>query len=286
MDNNAELTVREAYTTTVNNLTVRSAGAVSVEGELVNTGVIYNYGVIHNNGTFVNTGTIYNIGGGSITGTSPGGSIFNVTAISSAEITVTAPAGSAAPNAIASVSGASFSAGTVTWSPSTSTFTAGTQYTASVVLTVNSGYIFTPATTAKINNQSVTITNFSVTSITISRTFTATGSGGGTVVLKVADDFTMYSMGFYSEIVALCYTNDTSNNDCSTWNTIPINLGSVDANDYCYCIVTIPAYTRICFKNSNGTYTAWFSLTGMTGNWTIFVEGIGGGHWWLYEGHV
>ena len=285
VENNAVLTVKSGYNTTVNNLTVSGAGTVTVEGNLINTGVIYNYGTINNDGAFYNSsGTIYEIGSSSITNPPSDGNIFSVTAINSAEITVTAPAAEQTPPATAAVSGAGhFTCGTITWAPSDDPFESGKTYTATVVLSVESGYIFTPITTAKINNQRAVITNFSASSITISCSFYISSSAGlgGDIKLKVTDKNS--SSGTPSTITALCYTSDTSNYNPLTYDSIPIDLSSLGSDGFRYCIVNVPANIRLCFKYSGG-YT---DLITTWSDWPVKITVyLTGGSYKLEEGHL
>jgi len=103
------------------------------------------------------------------------------TEITSAAITVTAPATGATPSTTASVGAVNFTAGAVTWSPAATTFAGNTQYMAAVTLTANNDYVFASAlTTATINGNAALVTNNTGATVTLSYEFAATAASGGT----------------------------------------------------------------------------------------------------------
>jgi len=93
--------------------------------------------------------------------------------ITTAAITVTAPATGATPNTVATGTG-NFTMSAVSWTPTDNPFLAATQYTASVTLTASSGHTFTGLTTATINTQIATTSNNIGTAVTLSFEFPAT----------------------------------------------------------------------------------------------------------------
>ena len=96
------------------------------------------------------------------------------TIISSAVLTVTAPANGGTPAPTASGTG-NFIVGTVSWSPSVTTFTTGQPYTVSITLTANANYTFTGglATAATINGYNANVSNNTGASVTLSYQFAA-----------------------------------------------------------------------------------------------------------------
>jgi len=95
--------------------------------------------------------------------------------ITSAAITITAPATAGTPDTTASGTG-NFTIGAVSWSPSHNPFQGGTQYTAQVTLTANANYSFAglAAAAATINGQTATIVANTGATITLSYEFAAT----------------------------------------------------------------------------------------------------------------
>jgi hypothetical protein len=96
-------------------------------------------------------------------------------AITSADITVTAPTTGAVPDAAAGGTG-DFTIGAVSWMPDDSLFKGNTHYTAQVTLTVKANYTFTGLTTATINGQTATITANTGGTVTLSHQFAATSA--------------------------------------------------------------------------------------------------------------
>ena len=103
---------------------------------------------------------------------------IQLTAIPTAEISVTAPKLGKTPNTTATLeTGANYSASAVTWSPADAQFIVGKAYKASVKLTPNSGYIFAANTTATINGKTAQTTLNNDGTLTVSYTFGKLSSG-------------------------------------------------------------------------------------------------------------
>jgi len=100
--------------------------------------------------------------------------------ITTAAITVTAPAQGTEPNTVATGTG-DFSIGPVVWTPNHNPFQAAIPYTATVTLTANSGYTFMGLNTATINDQIATVTNTG-TAATVSYQFPAEKAELGGIV--------------------------------------------------------------------------------------------------------
>ena len=93
--------------------------------------------------------------------------------ITSAGITVAAPAKGAIPGTSASGSsaGVNFTIGPVSWLPENSVFLGNTVYTATLTLTANTGYTFNGLGAASINGQNALKTNNTGTTVTLSYAF-------------------------------------------------------------------------------------------------------------------
>jgi uncharacterized repeat protein (TIGR02543 family) len=113
------------------------------------------------------------------------------TIISSAALTVTAPANGGTPATTVSGTG-NFTVGTVSWSPSVTTFTTGQPYTVNITLTANANYTFTGGlTTATINGETATISNNTGASVTLSWQFDALSAFGIEMVQVPGGSFQM-----------------------------------------------------------------------------------------------
>lgn len=105
-----------------------------------------------------------------------------LTAITAADVFVTAPAIGKVPSTNADVlDGAQFTVSDVTWSPADARFKSGTQYTVSAKLTPNSGFKFTEDTVAKINGNTASAVLNDDGTLTVSYPFArlSGGSSGG-----------------------------------------------------------------------------------------------------------
>ena len=106
--------------------------------------------------------------------------------VSSAAVTVTAPATGNTPATAAPAGGAGYACSPVTWSPGDSPFQGSTQYTASVTLTAEGGFTFPAGFTATINSNAATVTGASGNTVTVSYQFPATAAanlGNQTIVI-------------------------------------------------------------------------------------------------------
>jgi len=109
-------------------------------------------------------------------GRDPGGDplIKNTVSINSAAITVTAPAKGDTPDATATVDGAGYTCGTVTWTSADNPFLGNTKYTATVTLTAEENYVFAESFTATINGFDAEVESQTEEEATISLEFDAT----------------------------------------------------------------------------------------------------------------
>jgi uncharacterized repeat protein (TIGR02543 family) len=138
--------------------------------------------------------------------------------ITSAAITITAPAVAVTPSAAAGVgNNVSFTAGAATWSPSHIQFRGETEYTATVTLTPNEGFVFTNITTATINTQDASATLNANGTLTVSLTFAQTGAATLTGIEILTQPTNLsYTHGDtlnLAGIVAMLHYNDGTNRE-------------------------------------------------------------------------
>jgi len=145
---------------------------------------------------------------------------INKAAITTAAVTVAAPAKGDTPDTTASGTG-NFTAGSVSWSPSHSPFQGDEIYTASVTLTANTNYTFTGIITATINGHTAGISNNTGETATLSFTFDATEALAVTNIVIVTLPTLTYihgdTLNLSGLVIQLVYE------DYSTGNNIQFN---------------------------------------------------------------
>ena len=102
--------------------------------------------------------------------------------IVNAEIEITAPVKSDAPDTTATTEEENFTVGAATWSPADNPFKGGVAYTVTVTLTAKSGYTFAGLTHPTVNGGAATASNNTGAAVTLSYTFPATDTRTATVL--------------------------------------------------------------------------------------------------------
>ena len=150
------------------------------------------------------------------------------TAITSVNISITAPVNGATPSTTASTADTAYTLGAVTWSPADSEFHGGTAYTASVTLTADSGYTFSGLTSATVNGQGVTLSNKTGSAVTLSYIFPATDTKKVTgMAIKTQPAKLTYTHGDSLDLTGLVVTlthDDTTTEDVSAVNFASKNI--------------------------------------------------------------
>ena len=150
---------------------------------------------------------------------------YPATHITVADISIIAPSNGAAPaTEVFSLEPERFTAGTVTWEPADNLFKGSTVYTATVTLTAKSGYTFTGLidANAKVNGDSAVVKENTGETLTLSRTFPATGKKAvAGIAIKSQPNKLTYNHGDNIDLSGLMVTltyDDTTTEDVAAAN--------------------------------------------------------------------